>query len=70
VVVAGSFQSLGTTEVRRSARRSLRTFTSITRKPKMERQEDKTGRIIASSASWMLFTAAAAPHMTQQLQLD
>jgi hypothetical protein len=55
VSFAGDLESLVTTEVERSARKSLRIFTSIIRKPKMGKLGGKMGRTIVSSANWMLY---------------
>jgi hypothetical protein len=59
VSFAGDLESLVTTEVERSARKSLRIFTSIIRKPKMGKLGGKMGRTIVSSANWMLYMVVA-----------
>jgi hypothetical protein len=60
VSFAGDLESLVTTEVERSARKSLRIFTSIIRKPKMGKLGGKMGRTIVSSANWMLYMVVVA----------
>ena len=58
-MVAGNLRSLGTRGALRNARKSLRMFTSIIKRLRMEGQGGRTVRVIGSSVSWKLSTVAS-----------
>lgn len=51
-MVAGNLRSLGTRGALRNAKRSLRMFTSIIKRLRMEGQGGRMVRVIGSSVSW------------------